>query len=319
MVVNRGVRWQYAYMPRVVSVINYKGGVGKTTLTANIGAELANRGRTVLLIDLDPQSSLTFSFFSAQQWREELQDERTLLQWIGPLLSGDDPPPLSDFVLTPKTVNTVVQANGGRLDLIASHLGLIDADQDLAAELGGSRAQVRSPNFVRVHRMLADALADKAFDAYDAVLIDCPPNFGMTTRAGIVASDFVLVPARPDYLSTLGIDYLRERMSELIDDYSKAAGLRPGIPAIAPEILGVVLNMIQYAGSKPINVHQQGMQGLAPLEITVFHQTIRQSNALFGEDLQHSGLPVVLAPVGNATVQYELQQLASEFYARTRT
>ncbi|MEW9515032.1 ParA family protein [Streptomyces bacillaris] len=48
---------------RIVSVINYKGGVGKTTLTANIGAELAFRGKKVLLIDLDPQASLTFSSF----------------------------------------------------------------------------------------------------------------------------------------------------------------------------------------------------------------------------------------------------------------
>lgn len=305
-------------MPRVVSVINYKGGVGKTTLTANIGAELANRGRTVLLIDLDPQASLTFSFFTAQQWHTELQDERTILQWIGPLLSGDDPLPLADFVLTPAAANDLIQATGGRLDLIASHLGLIDADQDLAAELGGSRAQVRSPNFLRVHRMLADALADKAFEGYDVVLIDCPPNFGMTTRAGVVASDFVLVPARPDYLSTLGIDYLRDRMSELVDDYNKAATLRPGVPAIGPEILGVVLTMIQYAGSKPINVHQQSIEALAQLEITVFQQSIRQSNSLFGESGDR-GVPVVLAPVRNSTVHYELQQLTSEFYARTRT
>lgn len=306
-------------MPRVVSVINYKGGVGKTTLTANIGAELANRGRRVLLIDLDPQASLTFSFFTAAQWQSELADERTILQWIGPLLSGGEPPPLAGFVLTPAAVNDVVQENGGQLDLIASHLGLIDADQDLAAELGGSRAQVRSPNFLRVHRVLAEGLADNAFGDYDVVLIDCPPNFGMATRAGIVASDFVLVPARPDYLSTLGIDYLRDRLSELVDDYTKAAALRPGTPAIAPEILGVVLTMIQYAASKPINVQQAIIAGLTALEIPVFQQTIRQSNSLFGEDVSKTTLPVVLSPSANATVHYELQQLTSEFYARTRT
>jgi chromosome partitioning protein len=305
-------------MPRVVSVINYKGGVGKTTLTANIGAELANRGRTVLLIDLDPQSSLTFSFFTAEHWRTQLQDERTILQWIGPVLSGDDPLPLADFVLTPPVANERVQANGGRLDLVASHLRLIDADQDLAAELGGSRAQVRSPNFLRVHRMLADALADKAFEAYDVVLIDCPPNFGMTTRAGIVASEFLLVPARPDYLSTLGIDYLRERMSELVDDYNKAAELHSGVSTIAPEILGVVLTMIQYAGAQPITAQRLFIEAVNKLEIPVFQQSIRQSNSLFGE-AGESGLPVILAPVNNATVHYELQQLTSEFYARTRT
>src|SRR6185503_10195241 len=111
-------------MPRVVSVINYKGGVGKTTLTANIGAELANRGRKVLLIDLDPQASLTFCFYTGKQWENELQDDRTILQWIGPAISGDGPKPLSDFVITPPAVNKVVSPAGGRLDLIASHLGL---------------------------------------------------------------------------------------------------------------------------------------------------------------------------------------------------
>ena len=304
-------------MPRVVSVINYKGGVGKTTLTANIGAELANRGRKVLLVDLDPQSSLTFSFFTAAQWETELQDERTILQWIGPLLSGGRPPPLANYVLTPGPVNDAIKANGGRLDLIASHLGLIDADHDLAAEVGGSRAQVRSPNFLRVHRMLADALADKAFDEYEAIMIDCPPNFGMTTRAGIVASDFILVPARPDYLSTLGITYLRGRLAELVTDYNRVAE-RVNAASIAPEILGVVVTMIQYAGSNPLNVQQASLQGIARTEIATFRQTVRQSNSLFGESGE-KGLPVVLSPVGNSAVQYELQQLTSEFYARTRT
>ncbi|MEV6969528.1 ParA family protein [Hamadaea sp. NPDC051192] len=305
-------------MPRVVSVINYKGGVGKTTLTANIGAELAQRGRRVLLVDLDPQASLTFCFYTATQWENEIEDARTVLQWIGPLLSGGEAEPLEGFTLTPARVNEVAAANGGRLDIVASHLGLIDADQDLAIELGGSRVQVRSPNFLRVHRVLADALARPAFDGYDVILLDCPPNFGMMTRAGIVASDGVLVPARPDYLSTLGISYLRGRLSELIDDYGRAAALTGStIPDVAPEILGVVLNMVQYAGTQPINAHQSGIRGLDPLEIKVFDQRIRQSNSLFGGS--ENGLPVVLAPGGNATVQYELQQLTSEFYARIRT
>ncbi len=64
---------------KTISVINYKGGVGKTTITANLAAELAWRGETVLLIDLDPQSSLTFSFFGVDDWARDYSDKRTIL------------------------------------------------------------------------------------------------------------------------------------------------------------------------------------------------------------------------------------------------
>jgi chromosome partitioning protein len=302
-------------MRRVVSVINYKGGVGKTTLTANIGAELANRGRKVLLIDLDPQASLTFSFYTAEQWEDELQDERTILQWIGPLLSGQLPKALSGFVLTPRRVNEAIASRDGRLDLVTSHLGLIDVDQDLAAELGGSRTQVTSPNFLRVHRVLADALAETAFDEYDVILIDCPPNFGMATRAGIVASDRVLLPAKPDYWSTLGINYLRGRLSDLVGDYNRAVEVSgESVPPISPEIMGVVVTMVQYSGTQPITVHRANIRGLDATELTVFRQTVRLSNALFGQGGE-GNLPVVLAPGTTDTVQYELHQLTSEFSA----
>src|ERR1044071_6379121 len=110
----------------VVSVINYKGGVGKTTLTANVGAELANRGRTVLLIDLDPQSSLTFSFSRLDQWERELEADRTSLTWLSAFIRGRTIEPLYKYVVTPRAVNQIVQRNGskGRLDLIASHPAL---------------------------------------------------------------------------------------------------------------------------------------------------------------------------------------------------
>src|SRR6266542_3992000 len=173
----------------VVSVINYKGGVGKTTLTANLGADLAARGRRVLLIDLDPQASLTFSFFRVPEWETQLAEGRTILQWFDSFLAGGAVDPLRKYVVSPPAVNEVVQPSGGLLDLLASHLGLIEVDLDLAAGLGGARFQRSSPRFLPVHRLLADALNDDAFAGYDAVLIDCAPNFNMVTRNAIVASD----------------------------------------------------------------------------------------------------------------------------------
>jgi chromosome partitioning protein len=302
----------------VVSVINYKGGVGKTTLTANVGAELANRGRTVLLIDLDPQSSLTFSFSRIDQWERELEADRTILTWLSAFIRGRTIEPLYKYVVTPRAVNQVVQRNGGkgRLDLIASHLGLIDVDLDLAATIGGARFQAGHPEFITVHRLLAEALTDPAFSQYDVILIDCAPNFNMVTRAAIVASEHVLVPARPDYLSTLGIDYLRGRLSGLITAYNEIAGVD-----INPEIAGVVYTMVQLAGRAPITAQRVSMDRLAQIEIPIFRQYIRDNKTAI-TDAGDTSIPAVLADGRTAalmSLQHELQVFTSEFTAKIRS
>jgi chromosome partitioning protein len=302
----------------VVSVINYKGGVGKTTLTANVGAELANRGRTVLLIDLDPQSSLTFSFSRLDQWERELAVDRTILTWLSAFIRGRTIEPLYKYVVTPRAVNQVVQRNGskGRLDLIASHLGLIDVDLDLAATIGGARFQANHPEFITVHRLLAEALTDPAFSQYDVILIDCAPNFNMVTRAAIVASDHVLIPARPDYLSTLGIDYLRSRLSGLISAYNDIAGVD-----INPEIAGVVYTMVQLAGRAPITAQRVSMERLDKIEIPIFRQHIRDNKTAI-TDAGDTSIPAVLADGRTAplvSLQHELQVFTSEFTAKIRS
>lgn len=300
----------------VVSVINYKGGVGKTTLAANLGAELAYRGRTVLLIDLDPQASLTFSFYHPRIWEQELADDQTILQWFGSVLRPGGNDPLHKYVLTPTAVNELIGQYGpGRLDLVASHLSLMDADLDLAAELGGSRFQHGSPRYLELHRALAEALSEESFDGYELVLIDCPPNFTMVTRTAIVASDYLLVPAKADYLSTLGIGYLQRKLSELVRDVNRVAG--SGAAEINPILLGVVFNMVQYASSGPIIASRDYLSLPEVIEIPKFQQMIRENKTLFAAAGEH-GIPAVLTPNGNVTVQYELQQLASELLAKTR-
>jgi chromosome partitioning protein len=302
--------------PPVVSVINYKGGVGKTTLTANIGAELANRGRRILLIDLDPQASLTFSFYRARDWERELADERTILQWFGTVLGVGSPDPIHKYVVTPPRVNEVISRAGpGRLDLISSHLDLIDVDLDFAAELGGSRFQHGSPRYLRLYRALATALEDDYFADYDVILIDCAPNFTMVTRTGIVASQHLLIPAKPDYLSTLGIDYLRKKLSEFVYEYNKVAGQTTTL--INPTILGIVFTMIQYVGANPIVMARQYQEEAVKIEAPRFAQTVRENKGLFGTAGEQS-LPAVLVPNANDRAQWDLHQLASEFYAKIR-
>jgi chromosome partitioning protein len=296
----------------VVSVINYKGGVGKTTVTANLGAELAARGRKVLLIDLDPQASLTYSFYRPADFSEQ----PTIRAWFEAFIATRTPEPLFKYVLAPHAVNAVVQPLGGNLHLIASHLGLVDADLDLAAGLGGSRFQRSSPRYLQVYRLLADALSEPSFKGYDVVLIDCPPNFNLVTRTALVASDQVVVPARPDYLSTLGIDLLRTRLSQLVDEYNAVAA-----EPINPEIAGVVYTMVQYTSSGPLVSQRGSFQETTRIEMPVFLQTIRDNKSAITEAGLRA-LPVVLSPPGSPaieTLRYELQQLTSELLARIRT
>jgi chromosome partitioning protein len=295
----------------VVSVINYKGGVGKTTVTANLGAELAARGRKVLLIDLDPQASLTYSFYRPADFDEQ----PTIRGWFESFVATRTPESLFKYVLAPHTVNGIVQPLGGHLHLIASQLGLVDVDLDLAAGLGGSRFQRSSPRYLQVYRLLADALAEPSFAGYDTVLIDCPPNFNLVTRTALVASDHVVVPARPDYLSTLGIDLLRTRLSQLVEEYNGVADA-----PINPEVAGVVYTMVQYTSAGPLVSQRNSVEETTRIEMPVFRQTIRDNKTAVTEAGQRA-LPAVLAPPGSTaieTLRYELQQLASELLARTR-
>lgn len=136
---------------RIVSVINYKGGVGKTTLTANIGAELAFRGKKVLLIDLDPQASLTFSLVRPEYWQQNLESEKTIKRWYE---SFDSSSPLSLSSLVTRAPRIRDFGNGGILRFIPSHLGLINVDLELATELG----ELRSSNQKSTISVSIDAL-----------------------------------------------------------------------------------------------------------------------------------------------------------------
>ena len=124
---------------QIISVINYKGGVGKTTVTANLAGELAFRGRNVLLLDMDAQASLTFSFVTPDYWSNKLQNDKTIKNWFDCVINGSEIVRLSDLVERPSKVNNFISSRGkdGVIDLISSHLDLINVDLELATHLGG--------------------------------------------------------------------------------------------------------------------------------------------------------------------------------------
>jgi chromosome partitioning protein len=298
---------------KVISVINYKGGVGKTTITANLAAELAFRGKKVLVIDLDPQANLTFSFFGIDEWRNKYATSMTIKKWYDAFIDKDTNLNLKELISHPNKVNTGIS---GKLDTICSHLALINVDLDLATRLmGGTERDLRN-NYLRVHSRLLNGLDSLEKDEYDFVIIDCPPNFNIVTKTAIAASDYLLVPTKPDYLSTLGIDQLTKHVDELVKTYNKYVddSENSEYKKINPKILGVIFTMIQLRNQLPISSQQQYIDQVISSKIPTFNTYIRENKTIYA-DAPEYGVPVVLKRVSGQTyegVQTELEELTTE-------
>ena len=307
---------------KIVAVINYKGGVGKTTLTANLAAELARRGKRILLADMDAQCSLTFSFVTPDYWQSELGGEAeegndlTVKRWFDGIVEEEgEVIPLDELVLRDLKVKRHLGDAGGCLHLIPSHLGLINIDLELAYLLSGAAPNRLRRRRARVFGHLRSHLNAYATEAgYDYVLIDCPPNFNIVTKNAIVASDQIVIPARPDYLSTLGIDYLLRSLRTLVEEFNEDSPSE----VIHPDILGVVFTMIQFLRGRPIGVQRQYMRPDA-IAAPIFEATVRENKTMFG-DAPEDGIPVVLEkPAGEpyTTIVREMESLAAEFLERS--
>lgn len=154
-------------MTRVISFSNHKGGVGKTTSTANIGAALALKNKKVLLIDLDPQANLSQNFGLMNQEQN-----------IYTALKGNNR-------LKPITVYK-------NLDIIPSILDLSGAEIELASEAGNQ--------FI-----LKELIEDGIGTFYDYILIDCPPSLGLLTINAFTASDEIIIPLQAEFYAVQGL------------------------------------------------------------------------------------------------------------------
>ena len=302
---------------RIVSVINYKGGVGKTTIVANLVAELAFRGKKVLCIDLDPQASLTFSFVSVDAWRQNYEQDKTIKNWYDAFIDETIDFDLPSLIISPTRVNNIVRRNGGKVGLICSHLGLINVDLELATRLAGASPRQARNNFLRVYSRFKQGLSAIAEGDYDYLLVDCPPNFNIVTRNAIVASDYYLVPAKPDYLSTLGIDQLNRHVLDLITDYNNYVhqANNPQWESVSPKMLGVLFTMIKIYSGEPISAQKQYIRQIESLAVPVLITYIRENKTIYANAPEY-GVPVVIKAVSGETyenVQQELEELTSEF------
>jgi len=158
---------------RRIAVINQKGGVGKTTTTANLGAALAHAGKSVLLIDLDPQGHLSLHFGA------EAKEDQPGIYDV--LTSGA---PLADVVIHARP----------NADLVCADIDLAAAESELVSVTGREVLLREAP----------DALPTK----YDVVLFDCPPSLGVLTVNALAAATEVLIPLQAHFLALQGLSKL---------------------------------------------------------------------------------------------------------------
>ncbi len=186
---------------QVITVINFKGGSGKTTTAAHLAQKLALDGYRVLAIDLDPQASL--SALHGVQPEFDLNDGGTLYDAI----RYDDPVPLRDVVQ--KTYFT-------NLDLIPGNLELMEFEHETP------RAIIeRSGKFFFTR--IGDALAEVEQD-YDVVVIDCPPQLGFLTMSALSAATAILVTVHPQMLDVMSMCQFLLMTSNLLGVVAEAGG-----------------------------------------------------------------------------------------------
>ena len=171
---------------KVIALANQKGGVSKTTTTANLGIGLANAGKKVLLIDLDPQASLTISLGYPKP--EELSCTITDLM-------------IRNINNKPINAQDAILHHKEGVDLIPSSI-----------ELSGMEASL--VNVMSRETVLRQVL-DNTVSRYDFTLIDCMPSLGMLTINALTAADSVMIPVQAQYLPAKGLELLLQTIAKV--------------------------------------------------------------------------------------------------------
>lgn len=189
---------------KVIAITNQKGGVGKTTTTVNLGVGLVRQGRRVLLLDADPQGSLSISLGIKQP--DDLSESlATIMQKV----IEDESVPM----------DTAVHHHAEGVDFIPANIELSGIDVSLVNTM--SREHVLKTHVNELRK------------CYDYILIDCMPSLGMMPINALVAADSVIIPSQPNFLSTKGLNLLMRSIARV------KRQINPGLT-----IDGILLTMV---------------------------------------------------------------------------
>ena len=249
----------------VLALINNKGGVGKTTTAVHLAAGLAERGRRVLLVDLDAQASASLALGVD---RDDLE------------------PSIATALFDDASLTDVARpAPGADVDLVTGSESLKSADIRLSQEWGRER--------------LVERLVDPVRNAYDLILLDCPPSLSLLPINALVASDGYIVPVEPHYLSLEGVGSLLDTVADV----------RDGIGDVA-ELVGIVVTRADFRATAT----QQVVDLLREEHGDAVFDTVVRGNVRLSEAASY-GVPVFdHAPSSTGADAYEA--LTDEVLAR---
>jgi chromosome partitioning protein len=298
-------------MARKISFINYKGGVGKTSLIVNTAAALAKLGKRVLLLDFDTQSNASIWLLKLERWN------KINATGEGSVYSIFDPgqAQVKDLV-----IKDVVEGKAGEkllpgLDLVPTTFNLVDLENEYSGD-------PKRPPYLVFYEQLAAIEAN-----YDFILFDCPPNILRASQCGVFASNEIYVPANPDALSLIGFTLLVEKLQKF---HQLSASFRKASMGAPAQVQGIIFNSIKTGVD--IEVPKMRMQ----LRLNQFKAAKRsaQSAKIFEAQIRDAmvvrrsvalGLPVVLVsaeatdagPAGDNVIT-DYRKLAHELVQHVR-
>jgi len=213
-------------MARKIAFINYKGGVGKTSLIVNVAACLAKMGKRVLLCDFDTQSNASIWLLRLDRWNKiNTTGEGAVYSLFDPGKAR-----LKDII-----VKDVVEGKAGEkllpgLDLVSTTFNFVDLENEYAGD-------PKRPPYVIFYENLAEVEAN-----YDFILFDCPPNILRGSQLGVFSANEVYVPSNPDALSLIGFTLLVEKLGKF---HQLSASFRRTAMGPAAQVQGIIFNSIK--------------------------------------------------------------------------
>ena len=254
-------------MAKRISIINFKGGVGKTTLAFHLGTGLAlfgeeeGEGSRVLLIDMDHQSSLSILCLGQDGWQRASVQGRIVDSVFRPFIGEEHGLPGGEIII--RSPMHRLTPDYDRMDIVPASLRLDDVEIELTASHQGNAIRSEWNKRTLLCRWIEETGID---DEYDYIIFDCPPATKIVSQNAIAASHGYIIPVIPEAVMERGAPHLRDMMRSGIDARLKAlAAMGDTRSMYVPdtELVGLVITRIQTAGrSQYLNDHTQHLRSL---------------------------------------------------------